>query len=60
MQFSINFASNKLAYKFKINNTIELLINLLSKQYNCVRLIKQKNVKVAITFASIISKTCYN
>jgi len=60
MQFLVDFASNKLAYKFKINDAIELLANLLLKQYNRVRLIKRENVKVIITFASAISKTCYD
>ena len=60
MQFSIDFASNKLAYKFKINDAIELLANLLLKQYNRVRLIKQENIEAIITFASAINKTCYD
>jgi hypothetical protein len=60
MQFFIDFASNKLAYKFKINDVIELFANLLLKQYNCVKFIKRKNVEAIITFVNVVSKTYYN
>jgi hypothetical protein len=60
MHFSTRYASNKLTYKFKINNVIDMLANLLAKQYSFLRQIKREDVEAIIIFVNAISKTRYN
>ena len=56
----INFVSNKIFYKFRINNLLTLLKNLSLKNYNCFRLIKREFVEKIIIFVNIIKKLRYN
>ena len=54
---------NKLYYKFKVNDTISILLEdslLLEKVFYKLRLIKREKVDDAIAFASIIIKLRYN
>ena len=57
---TINFASNKLIYEFRINDSLKLLKNLLTKNYNRFRLIKQELIEKAIIFVNIVKKLRYD
>lgn len=59
-QFFIKFVSNELAYDFKINDIINMLTNLLSKNYNRLRLIKCEEVEFAMIFANALIKSRYD
>ena len=56
----INFALNELAYRFRVRNIVRLLINLLLKDFNRLRLIKREKINNVIAFTNIITKTRYN
>jgi hypothetical protein len=60
MHFSTKHASNKLTYKFKVNNIVNMLANLFAKQYSFLRQIKCEDVEAIIIFVNAISKTRYN
>ena len=55
-QLFINFAFNEFVYDFKINDSFDMLINLLSQDYQRLRQIKRENVKIVMTFASVVNK----
>ena len=57
---TIDFAFNELIYKFRINDLLKLLKNLLTKNYNRFRLIKRKFVEKTIIFVNVIQKLRYN
>ena len=57
---TINFVSNKIIYKFRVNDSLTLLKNLSSKNYNRFRLIKREFVEKIMTFANVIKKLRYN
>ena len=59
-QFVTDYASNELIYKFKVNDLINMLVDLTSKNYNRFRQIKRENVEAAMTFANAISKSRYD
>ena len=59
-QFVTDYASNELIYKFKINDSINMLADLTLKNYNYFRQIKRKNVEAIMTFANAINKSRYN
>ena len=56
----IEYASNELIYEFKINDTLNMLTNLLFENYNQLRQIKRKNVEIVMTFANAFNKTRYD
>ena len=57
---STGFAPNKLAYGFRVRDTLGLLSDLLPKDLDSLRLIKREEVDDAIAFANAITKTRYN
>ena len=57
---TINFASNEIIYKFRVNNSLILLKNLSSKNYNCFQLIKREFVEKIIIFVNVIKKLRYD
>ena len=59
-QFITRFALNELIYEFKMNNTIDILIDLLSKDYSRLRLIKREKIEAIIIFANVLSKARYD
>ena len=59
-QFVIDYASNELVYEFKINDSISMLVDLTSENYNRFRQIKRENAEVVITFANAINKSRYD
>ena len=59
-QLSINFAFNELAYNFKINDSLDMLVDLFLQNYQRLRQIKKKNVEIIMIFANIINKVRYD
>ena len=59
-QFVIDYALNELIYKFKINDSVNMLVDLISENYNRFRQIKRKDVKAVMTFANAINKSRYD
>jgi len=59
-QFFTKFVSNELVYRFKVNNIVDILVDLSSKNYSCLKLIKREKTKSAMAFANALSKSCYN
>ena len=57
---TIDFASNKLIYKFRINDSLKLLKNLLAKNYSRFRLIKRKSIEKTIIFVNVMRKLRYD
>lgn len=60
MHFNTRYASNELAYEFKINDVVDLLVDLFSKNYDRLKLIKCEDVEAIMTFANAISKIRYD
>lgn len=60
MHFNIEYASNELAYNFKINDVVDIFVDFSTKNYNRFRQIKCEDVKVIMTFANAINKIRYN
>ena len=56
----IEYAFNEFVYNFKINDTLNLLIDLFSKNYSQLRQLKRKNVEVAMIFVNVFSKIRYD
>ena len=56
----IEYASNELIYEFKINDTLSMLTNLSSENYNQLRQIKRENVEIAMTFVNALNKARYD
>ena len=56
----IEYTSNELIYEFKINDTLNMLANLLFENYSQLRQIKRKNDEVVMIFANALSKTRYD
>ena len=59
-QFATSFALNELAYDFKVNDTIDMLFDLLSKDYSRLRLIKREEIESIMIFVNVLSKTRYD
>ena len=59
-QLSTGFALNELAYDFKINDSLGMLADLFSQNYQRLRQIKRKNAETVMTFANVVSKTRYD
>ena len=59
-QLFIDFIFNKLAYDFKINDSFDIFVDLLSQNYQCLRQIKRKNVEIIMTFVNVVNKVRYN
>ena len=57
---TIEYSSNELIYEFKINDTLSMLANLFSENYNQLRQIKRENVETAMTFVNAFSKARYD
>ena len=57
---SIGFTPNKLAYGFRIRDTLGLLIDLLPEDLDRLRLIKREEANNAIAFANVMAKTRYD
>ena len=60
MHVTIEYASNEFVYEFKINDTLDMLANLLFENYSQLRQIKRENVEAAMTFANVLSKARYD
>ena len=56
----MKFRLNKLFYKFRIRDTLELLVDLLVESLNRLYLIKRKEINDTIAFINAIAKTRYN
>ena len=57
---STGFIPNKLAYGFRIRDTLGLLVDLPLEDLDRLRLIKREEANNAITFANVIAKTRYD
>ena len=57
---TIEFIFNKIVYEFRVNNTFELLKNLLTKNYNCFWFINREFVEKIIIFVNVIRKLQYD
>ena len=55
----IDFVLNELTYEFKINDKLNMLTNLSSKNFDRLRLIKKK-IETVMIFINAINKTRYN
>ena len=56
----IDFALNELIYDFKINDKLNMLTNLLSKNFDRLRLVKREKIKTIMIFVNVINKTRYD
>lgn len=56
----IGFAPNELAYGFKVNDILDLLANLPSKNYSQLRQLKREKAKFVMTFAAAFNKSRYD
>ena len=56
----IEYVSNELVYEFKINDTLNMLTDLLFENYNQLRQIKRENVEIVMTFVNVLNKTRYD
>ena len=56
----IEFVFNELAYDFKINDILDLLTDLSSKNYSQLRQLKRKKTKFVMTFVVAFSKFRYD
>ena len=56
----IEYAFNEFVYDFKVNDTLNLLTDLFSKNYSQLRQLKRENAEVAMTFVNAFSKTRYD
>ena len=56
----INVSLNKIIYRFKINNALQLLVNLLIKEYSLLRIIRREKTKLSIAQANAIAKYYYD
>ena len=57
---TINYASNKLIYDFKVNNIFSLFVDLSSENYSQLRQFKRKDAETIIIFVVVFSKSRYN
>ena len=60
INFITGFTFNELIYRFKVNNNLLLLENLLAENYNKLRKIKKNITKNVIAFVLVVTKTKYN
>ena len=60
VHITTEYASNELVYEFKINDTLNMLANLSSENYNQLRQIKRENVEIAMAFVNALSKVRYD
>ena len=56
----IEYVLNELIYEFKINDTLNMLTDLLFENYSQLRQIKRENVEIVITFVNVLSKIRYD
>ena len=56
----IDFVSNELAYEFRINDTLAMLKNLSTKNYNRLRQVKRKSVEKTMIFVNVMRKLRYD
>ena len=56
----IDYVSNEFIYDFQINDTLNLLKNLSTKNYDRLRQIKQNSTKKTIVFVNVIHKLRYD
>ena len=56
----IDFTLNKLIYKFRIRDTLSILLDLLPEYLDKLRLIKREEADNIITFINVIIKNRYN
>ena len=56
----IEYAFNEFVYDFKVNDTLNLLVDLFSKNYNQLRQLKRENAEIAMIFVNAFSKTRYD
>ena len=56
-QIFIGFVFNELAYNFKINDSLDMLADLFSQNYQRLRQIKKKDAEIVMTFANVVSKS---
>ena len=59
-QFVIDYASNELIYEFRINDSVSMLVDLSSENYNRLRQIKREDAEAVMAFANAISKSRYD
>ena len=56
----IDYVSNEFIYDFRVNNTLNLLKNLSTKNYDRLRQIKRDSTKKTIVFANVMHKFRYD
>ena len=56
----IDYAFNELIYDFKVNDNVDLLTNLSSKNYNRLRLIKREKTQIVMIFVNVMNKARYD
>jgi len=54
------YASNKLAYRFRIDNTLDMLTELVPEDFGRLRQLKREDAESAMAFASALSKARYD
>ena len=59
-QLFIDFAFNELVYDFKINDSLDMLVDLFSQNYQRLRQIKRKNAEIVMTFVNVVNKVRYD
>ena len=57
---TIDFVLNELIYEFRVNDSLTLLKNLPTKNYNRLRQIKRKSVEEVMTFVNVMRKLRYD
>ena len=56
----IEYAFNEFVYDFKINDTLNLLADLFSKNYSQLRQLKRENAEIAMIFVNAFNKIRYD
>ena len=57
---NIEYTSNELYYDFRLQNNLNILFDMSTKNWNAFRLKYQKNIEKAISWANIITKFNYD
>ena len=56
----IDFVFNELTYEFRVNDTLVMLKNLSTKNYNRLRQVKRESIEKAMIFVNVMKKLRYD